>query len=143
LRLLIFAGKIYFLEKQAFALFSNFSFFLCEALWQFRLSILTIAIWMANRLQRLWYILAKQSHWELNFMYVAIEGVIGVGKTTLSALCPHRFFCDLLLEVFEENPFISTFIATAALCLPNANLLPDQPLPAAAYGLPEALAAGH
>jgi len=41
--------------------------------------------------------------------YLAIEGVIGVGKTTLARLLQPRFNADLLLEVFEENPFLSHF----------------------------------
>ena len=42
-------------------------------------------------------------------MYIAIEGVIGVGKTTLARLLGHPFHADVLLEVFEENPFLSNF----------------------------------
>jgi deoxyguanosine kinase len=42
-------------------------------------------------------------------MYVAIEGVIGVGKTTLARLLQPAFDADILLEVFEENPFLSDF----------------------------------
>lgn len=41
--------------------------------------------------------------------YIAIEGVIGVGKTTLARLLQKQFQADLLLEVFEENPFLSSF----------------------------------
>src|SRR5215212_25220 len=44
-------------------------------------------------------------------MYVAIEGVIGVGKTTLARLLQSAFNADILLEVFEENPFLSDFYA--------------------------------
>jgi deoxyguanosine kinase len=42
-------------------------------------------------------------------MYIAIEGVIGVGKTTLARLLQPAFESELLLEVFEENPFLSDF----------------------------------
>ena len=42
-------------------------------------------------------------------MYLAIEGVIGVGKTTLARLLKPSFEAALLLEVFEENPFLSDF----------------------------------
>lgn len=42
-------------------------------------------------------------------MYIAIEGVIGVGKTTLASLLQPSFNAGLLLEVFEENPFLSNF----------------------------------
>ena len=44
-------------------------------------------------------------------MYVAIEGVIGVGKTTLARLLQPRFEAEILLEIFEENPFLSDFYA--------------------------------
>jgi deoxyguanosine kinase len=42
-------------------------------------------------------------------MYIAIEGVIGVGKTTLARLLQPAFQSSLVLEVFEENPFLSDF----------------------------------
>lgn len=42
-------------------------------------------------------------------MYLAIEGVIGVGKTTLGRLLHPIFDADLVLEEFEENPFLSKF----------------------------------
>lgn len=44
-------------------------------------------------------------------MYLAIEGVIGVGKTTLARLLQPEFESELILEVFEENPFLSSFYA--------------------------------
>jgi deoxyguanosine kinase len=47
-------------------------------------------------------------------MYIAIEGVIGVGKTTLARLLQPVFQTELLLEVFEENPFLSDFYADRA-----------------------------
>jgi deoxyguanosine kinase len=42
-------------------------------------------------------------------MYIAIEGVIGVGKTTLARLLQPIFKAQLVLEVFEENPFLAEF----------------------------------
>lgn len=42
-------------------------------------------------------------------MYLAMEGVIGVGKTTLARLLQPTFQANILLEVFEENPFLSKF----------------------------------
>ena len=47
-------------------------------------------------------------------MYIAIEGVIGVGKTTLARLLQSAFEAEVLLEVFEENPFLSDFYADRA-----------------------------
>jgi deoxyguanosine kinase len=41
--------------------------------------------------------------------YIAIEGVIGVGKTTLTRLLQSHFQATALLEVFEENPFLAKF----------------------------------
>lgn len=41
--------------------------------------------------------------------YISIEGVIGVGKTTLARLLKPIFDADVLLEVFEENPFLARF----------------------------------
>lgn len=44
-------------------------------------------------------------------MYLAIEGIIGVGKTSLARLLQPVFDSELLLEIFEENPFLSNFYA--------------------------------
>ncbi len=41
--------------------------------------------------------------------YVAVEGVIGVGKTSLARLLTERTSGKLLLENPEENPFLDSF----------------------------------
>lgn len=43
------------------------------------------------------------------FWYIAIEGAIGVGKTTLARMLRDHFSSGLLLEAFEENPFLPRF----------------------------------
>jgi deoxyguanosine kinase len=42
-------------------------------------------------------------------VYIAIEGVIGVGKTTLARLLQPGFRSALVLEAFDRNPFLSDF----------------------------------
>lgn len=44
-----------------------------------------------------------------NLYYVAIEGPIGVGKTSLANLLSERLGARLILEGFGENPFLSDF----------------------------------
>jgi deoxyguanosine kinase len=41
--------------------------------------------------------------------HIAIEGVIGVGKTTLSQMLSQRLGARLILEQFEQNPFLPRF----------------------------------
>lgn len=41
--------------------------------------------------------------------YIIIEGAIGVGKTTLARMLRDLFDSEMLLEVFEENPFLAKF----------------------------------
>ncbi len=41
--------------------------------------------------------------------YIAIEGPIGVGKSTLAELLALEFGAELLFERYEENPFLHTF----------------------------------
>ena len=48
------------------------------------------------------------------YPYIAVEGVIGVGKTTLVRLLCQDFGAEPLLEVFEENPFLSDFYSDRA-----------------------------
>ena len=42
-------------------------------------------------------------------VYIAVEGVIGVGKTTLARLLQPEFDAHLALEEFDENPFLRPF----------------------------------
>lgn len=41
--------------------------------------------------------------------YIAVEGVIGAGKTSLTRMLAERFGARLVLEEFEENPFLPKF----------------------------------
>ena len=41
--------------------------------------------------------------------YVAVEGVIGAGKTTLVKMLCERMACQALFEEFENNPFLADF----------------------------------
>ncbi|HYR55509.1 MAG TPA: deoxynucleoside kinase [Myxococcaceae bacterium] len=41
--------------------------------------------------------------------YMVIEGPIGVGKTSLATLLANKFNGRLILEVVDENPFLSSF----------------------------------
>lgn len=43
--------------------------------------------------------------------FTVIEGNIGSGKTTLSKMISAEFNANLILEEFEENPFLSDFLA--------------------------------
>ena len=42
-------------------------------------------------------------------VFLAIEGPIGVGKTTLARLLHQTWQAELVLEHFDENPFLSLF----------------------------------
>ena len=41
--------------------------------------------------------------------YIAIEGVIGAGKTTLAKKIKDKLDAELILEQFEANPFLESF----------------------------------
>ncbi|MBI5417077.1 deoxynucleoside kinase [Candidatus Poribacteria bacterium] len=44
-----------------------------------------------------------------SYRFIAIEGTIGVGKTTLVHLLSERFKAKEVLEVVEDNPFLQDF----------------------------------
>lgn len=46
-----------------------------------------------------------------NIRYLAIEGVIGAGKSTLVKYLSQHIHCSSLYEDFENNPFLSDFYA--------------------------------
>lgn len=50
----------------------------------------------------------------LPWRYIVVEGVIGVGKTSLAKLLATRAGARLNLEVVEENPFLSKFYGNRA-----------------------------
>jgi deoxyguanosine kinase len=43
--------------------------------------------------------------------FIAIEGVIGAGKTSLATVLAKRFHAGTILEKFDENPFLESFYA--------------------------------
>ena len=43
------------------------------------------------------------------YAYIAIEGNIGAGKTTFAKWLAGHLDCDLMLEQFQENPFLEKF----------------------------------
>ena len=43
------------------------------------------------------------------YAYIAIEGNIGAGKTTFTKWLAGHLDCDLMLEQFQENPFLEKF----------------------------------
>ncbi|AGC43665.1 deoxynucleoside kinase [Myxococcus stipitatus DSM 14675] len=45
----------------------------------------------------------------MDYRYIVVEGPIGVGKTSLSNILSERLSARRVLEVVEENPFLSNF----------------------------------
>jgi deoxyadenosine/deoxycytidine kinase len=45
----------------------------------------------------------------MNYHFIAVEGNIGAGKTTLSQLLSQYYNAKLMLEEFAENPFLTKF----------------------------------
>ena len=60
----------------------------------------SINIWLKNP--------SKQFHFS-NYNYIAIEGNIGAGKTSLTTMISNDFNAKLILERFAENPFLPKF----------------------------------
>ena len=44
-----------------------------------------------------------------NKKYIAVEGAIGVGKTTLVKRISNSIKCDTMFEDYADNPFLKTF----------------------------------
>lgn len=57
-------------------------------------------IWLKN---------PSKNHHFTNFNYIAIEGNIGAGKTSLATKIAHDFNAKLILERFADNPFLPKF----------------------------------
>ena len=55
----------------------------------------------------------------MNYKSISIEGNIGVGKTTLAKLLSNDLGYNLILETFENNPFLKDFYENS-----NKNALP-------------------
>ena len=77
----------------------------------YRTGLWSINFYFIESLSR--YIWGKYSHNGKislrNLHYIAIEGTIGVGKTSLANLLSERLKAKLVLEEFEGNPFLSDF----------------------------------
>ena len=50
----------------------------------------------------------------MNYQFIAIEGNIGAGKTTLSKMIAKRYDGKLVLEEFADNPFLPKFYNDAS-----------------------------
>ena len=59
-----------------------------------------INIWLKN---------PSKKHNFSNYNYIAIEGNIGAGKTSLATKISHDFNAKLILERFADNPFLPKF----------------------------------
>lgn len=46
---------------------------------------------------------------QTDIRYIAIEGVIGAGKTTLATMLGEKIGAKVILERFDENPFLRSF----------------------------------
>ncbi|WP_111309375.1 2-amino-4-hydroxy-6-hydroxymethyldihydropteridine diphosphokinase [Confluentibacter sediminis] len=64
----------------------------------------TINIWLKN---------PSKAYNFSKYNYIAIEGNIGAGKTSLATQIAHDFNAKLILERFADNPFLSKFYEDA------------------------------
>ncbi|CAG0904426.1 unnamed protein product, partial [Darwinula stevensoni] len=69
----------------------------------------------------------------LSYNFITIEGCIGAGKTTLSKMLAQEFNAQLILEQFEDNPFLPGFYQDPerhafpkSLIFANQNLKSDE-----------------
>ena len=61
-------------------------------------TITPISIWLKN---------PNKNYKLSNYKYIAIEGNIGAGKTSLATKIAHDFNAKLILERFADNPFFT------------------------------------
>lgn len=47
--------------------------------------------------------------WKMQYDFLTIEGCIGAGKTSLAKLLSEKYNTNLILEEFENNPFLPKF----------------------------------
>ena len=53
--------------------------------------------------------MARFSAYSMHYNYITIEGNIGAGKTTLARMLSQELNARLILEEFDENPFLANF----------------------------------
>src|SRR5262245_7699513 len=51
---------------------------------------------------------------QIEHRYIVVEGPIGVGKSSLTHILAERFTARKVMEVVEENPFLSSFYGDRA-----------------------------
>ncbi len=59
--------------------------------------------------QNIWLKNPTKSYKFSNYNYIAVEGNIGAGKTSLATMIAHDFNAKLILERFADNPFLPKF----------------------------------
>ena len=52
-----------------------------------------------------------------NKKYIAVEGAIGVGKTTLVKRISNSIKCDTMFEDYADNPFLKLFMILILIIL--------------------------